>query len=105
MIRERTVKGPLDSVDVDGRTYRLEYRRRYYEPRVHFTWVEIEMSPGDPFSWQEMNPCFQSAPPQYNILKAKNIRQEVTNFVRRHKKDEQFIRDHFIFVHIGDQSP
>lgn len=101
MIRERTVKGPLDSITIDGKQYRLEYRRRYYEPGVHFTWVEIEMAPGD---WQELNPCFQSAPKQYDILKAKNIRQEVTDFVRRHKKDEQFIRDHFIVCHIGDST-
>lgn len=98
MIREKTVKGPLDFVTVDGKEYRLEYRRRYYEPGVHFTWVEIEMNPGQ---WEELNPCFQSAPRQFNILKAKAIRQEVYDFVRRFKPDEQFIRDHFIVVHIG----
>lgn len=101
MIREKTVKGPLSSTIVDGKEYRLEYRRRYYEPGVHFTWVEIEMKPGD---WQELNPCFQSAPRQFNILTAKHIRQEVADFVRRYKADEQFIRDHFIVCHAGDST-
>ena len=102
MIREKTVKGPLASVNVDGTEYRLEYRRRYYEPGVHFTWVEIEMHPG---KWEELNPCFQSSPQQFNILTAKNIRQEVTDFVRRfNSTQEQFLRDHFVFVHIGDSN-
>jgi hypothetical protein len=87
-ISERYVKGPLISVNVDGTEYRLRYRRRYYPsafdyvPAVHFTWVEIEVSPG---RWEEADPCFQSAPPEFNFLKAKNIRHEVTEFIRRFK--------------------
>jgi|LakMenEpi03Aug12_release.lakeMendotaPanAssembly.Ray.scaffolds.fasta_scaffold627321_2 hypothetical protein len=46
MIRERQIKGPIDTIEHDGKNYPVEYRRRYYETATHFTWIEIEVIPG-----------------------------------------------------------
>lgn len=45
MIRERQIRGPVDTIEHNGKAYPVEYRRRYYERATHFTWIEIEISP------------------------------------------------------------
>ena len=50
MIRERQIRGPIDTIEHNRKSYPVEYRRRYYERATHFTWIEIEISPR---SWIE----------------------------------------------------
>lgn len=57
MIRERQVKGPVSTVTHNGKEHRIEYRRRYYETGVHFTWVEIELARHD---WTECGDAWQT---------------------------------------------
>jgi len=77
MIRERQVKGPLQTVEHNGKEYAIEYRRRYYERATHFTWVEIELSPRN---WIESD-AFQTG--QERLTK-KIVRQIVSETIDKH---------------------
>ena len=94
MIRERNVKGPVDSVDVNGKTYRVEYRRRYYEPGVHFTWIEVEIAPNN---WDEVRDAIKTGPARFGKgMTRKFVRDEVSKLIA-----DKFIENHFVFCHIG----
>ena len=79
MIRERQVKGPISTVEHNGKTYAVEYRRRYYERATHFTWLEIELSPKN---WIESD-AFQTG--QQNLTK-QIVRQIVAETIEQHHK-------------------
>jgi len=83
MIRERQVKGPLQTVEHNGKEYAIEYRRRYYERETHFTLVEIELSPRN---WIESD-AFQTG--QQRLTK-QIVRQIVAETIdQHHKRREQ----------------
>jgi len=83
LIRERQVKGPLQTVEHNGKEYAIEYRRRYYELATHFTWIEIEVSPRN---WIESD-AFQTG--QQRLTK-QIVRQIVAETIdQHHKRREQ----------------
>ena len=79
MIRERQVKGPLSSIEHDGKEYRVEYRRRYYETSTHFTWIEIQLSQ---FVWIDSD----SIQTGLKRLTKKVVRQMVKEAIEQHHK-------------------
>lgn len=96
MIRERNVKGPLSTVEHNGKTYCVEYRRRYYEIATHFTWIEIELSSGN---WTECRDAFQTG-----LGGTRLTAKVVRNAVKQELDRISFAKDHFVFVHIGGES-
>ena len=79
MTRERQVKGPLSSIEHDGKEYRVEYRHRYYETSTHFTWIEIQLSQ---FVWIDSD----SIQTGLKRLTKKVVRQLAKEAIEQHHK-------------------